>query len=357
MTSLSRADVDDDDTRGDGKTAATFSLDQIYSQLMKPIKEVSTVLGPRLKCYVILADKSCWLPREKYETRAKRRINHDKYEPETKIGKNGLILPSSSSTAECGVQIHRLMYSGDKLREQFFKSQIERMKTDPSLTGCRIICDMTTEAPFALFNGKVESLPKCATQIGEDDVSMFEWALSLTDKAQLVLQSVDRDMLLLALLHADKFKNKVFLDFTDQKYQRYVDVQEMAKALVAAGWTVDAFVQTAMLAGTDFVEKKLISNMIGVYDMFAATKALLDRTKFTDLLFCDPRALTVWLRLLYSVKFGIKDELASVARLDMKAKDVLQFPDKSQINKAKKQLTFNYHYWRSLQGRLYCVAS
>ena len=131
----------------------------------------------------------------------------------------------------------------------------------------------------------------------------------------------------------------------------------MARKLIAAGWTVDAFVQACIVCGTDFYEKKHVLGRLQVPHIFASLHAMVANGQCYELTASIDHFIR-WLQLIYCQRLKLKQivEPAEIAR-KCKAKKwkTMGWPLDADIQQAFKELVFNYHYWRSLQFRFYCL--
>jgi hypothetical protein len=340
------------DEGDDDDVPLLVTLDDMWMRLGRRIRD-RFVMTQTVREYVILADKARWVPPQKHATQKHRDRSLDPYPDDAYLIDNGVCVDGKVMN----INPSRLMATRG-LREDLYKAMIERHLRDVQLEHFDIIWDVEHDVPKHARGGRAVASPADEWhEVGEDDITIVLAALRRRHDFQLFIDTVDRDQLILFLMHHRSFEKDVVLWYGDGKWVRPV---ELARRLEDAGWTIPMFAQTVMLTGNDFCQKTLLTSNIGVPALFAASKRYLElRPNSIDLLHDDDEdddGLSFWLRLIYSHKLGWT-RIASVSDIEAGILDrgwkKWSFPSEEAIRTAREQLSWNFHYWQSLHGQLY----
>jgi hypothetical protein len=116
---------------------------------------------------------------------------------------------------------------------------------------------------------KEQSVPHSGT--GEGEISAVVWGLRRKDTHFVQLHSGDLDMLGLTLIHGNKFK----YDLKASLCGRYtISYREAVENLGKDGFLWQDVVLGAIMLGTDFVQKNLVTHRAGTEAVFEAARAL-----------------------------------------------------------------------------------
>jgi hypothetical protein len=116
---------------------------------------------------------------------------------------------------------------------------------------------------------------------GEGEISALIWALRMKETHMVQLHSGDLDMLALALIHGSKFK----YDLKASLCGRYTISYREAVANLEKDWFIwQDVVLGAIMLGTDFVTKNLVTHRAGTDAVFEASRALRVIAKTDDVL-------------------------------------------------------------------------
>jgi hypothetical protein len=131
---------------------------------------------------------------------------------------------------------------------------------------------------------------------------------------------------------------------------RFVDIHDNVRRLTQAGWTVQGFIQAAILCGTDWLLKQTCTNQINVRTLMTAAFAVL-RAGAPSLL--EMRYFVMWLRLVYSYKLHKEnvlpiEDLPHICRTTKGSR--VAWPSESEIKHVLARLNWNMDYWNSLDG-------
>jgi hypothetical protein len=106
---------------------------------------------------------------------------------------------------------------------------------------------------------------------GEGEISAMIWALRMKDSHRVQVHSGDLDMLALVLLHGDKFQ----YDLTAVLCGRYTFSYRAAVLdIQKRGFIWQDVVLGAILLGTDFVVKKLVTHRAGTWVAFEGARSV-----------------------------------------------------------------------------------
>jgi hypothetical protein len=126
---------------------------------------------------------------------------------------------------------------------------------------------------------KEESVVHSGT--GEGEISALVWALRVKETHSVQLHSGDLDMLALVLLHGHRFKN----DLKASLCSRYIfSYREARSEIESSGFTCEDVVLGAVMLGTDFVTKKLVSHRANTFSVFEAARSARLIYKTNDIL-------------------------------------------------------------------------
>ena len=116
---------------------------------------------------------------------------------------------------------------------------------------------------------------------GEGEISAMIWALRMKDTHRVQLHSGDLDMLALALMHGDKFR----YDLAAILCGRYTFSYRSALVdLQTRGFLWQDVILGAILLGTDFVMKKLVTHRAGTWAIFEGVRSMRITSQTTCLL-------------------------------------------------------------------------
>lgn len=146
------------------------------------------------------------------------------------------------------VNMYRLM-SSRHLRSRFYEYLLGKMRKDKRLRPMRILYVFDRHGPFAIASGKAVQHPELASTTAEADIEVAKLALPFEHP---LLSSVDRDVEVIALLNAHRFRGTLHVK---QSETECIDAKAMAEHLRAAGSSPEAFCIGVMLCGTDYCDQ------------------------------------------------------------------------------------------------------
>ena len=338
----SKQKPDEQEPLANGKgNAYTVTFDQLYERFRQRLRRE---LGGSHRVYacVLAADTSGG----HYKLTSAGRKGQP-YPPGSKLTRQGVVFQNQVSD----IQMQRLMHTRS-MRQDLVRLLMEMIQQDDELASFRIICDMSaTEPPVMFYDGQTTSLPRLQNKLVEDDLKIPWIAMEFSD-CHIFCQSKDRDMWYLFLLHAKRFQGMVVCSFGDG---RFVIIDENVRQLEQAGWTVDGFVQSVILCGTDWFLKKCVANQLSVSVMLTAAFAVLKHGFCRNLTSRADFERFLKLAYCFKLKLGVmpaSETLAKTCREQDYQRYRLHWPDDKVLEAGFKRFMWNVNYWTTLDGIL-----
>lgn len=259
-----------------------------------------------------------------------------------------------------------------QLRPFMFAYFWSKMKTDSRLEGLSVIMDFDHETLHCLRHGQVQTRPQVASlRYGEAEIGALAWSLRLSTTHNIVLYSIDTDVVPLALFHGHRYMFPCVV----KAGKRWCHVQSALSSIQKASWTREQLLLILILNGTDFVFRKKILHRIHFKNIVAGVKWALSgldtiRPSSTSIagLVCpltSEKHFIQVLKSIYSLQLGkkmkpIRDAImdgkdVSLTLLDeqtYRASTTYHWPSEDVLSSEYKRIVFNWTYWATLQETL-----
>jgi hypothetical protein len=197
---------------------------------------------------------------------------------------------------------------------------------------------------------------------GEGEISAMVWALRMKDTHQVQVHSGDLDMLALSLIHGHKFTYDLKASLCDRYNFSYNDAIEN---IHKNGFIWQDIILGAIMLGTDFVTKKLVTfraNKESVFEGARSLRIIADTVDIMELVETDPEHMSVVLTAANNVfredrKLATRSEVIDtnpfaihirIRRWVESRQREMQKYKVRVTEEGAKQLKFNLRYWTNL---------